>query len=84
MIEVPRGQYELLVISGDAQQDTVTELSGPNGFCAGGNIVKKGTWQCELIPVILKKDGPLTLRIRTPPGYGWRINAVIMNTWKGY
>ena len=84
MIEVPRGQYELLVISGDAQQDTVTVLSGPNGFCAGGNIVKKGTWQCELIPVILKKDGPLTLRIRTQPGYGWRINAVIMNTWKGY
>jgi hypothetical protein len=84
MIEVPRGQYELLVISGDADHDTVTELSGPNGFQAGGGVVKKGTWQCELIPAIRKLDGPLKLHIRTKPGYGWRINAILMNTLKGY
>ena len=84
MIEAPRGQYELLVISGDSQNDTVTELFGPNGFQAGGNVVKKGTWQCELVPVIHKQDGPLQLCIRTRPGYSWRINAIIMNTWKGY
>lgn len=84
MIEVPRGQYELLVISGDAETDTVTELSGPNGFRAGGGVVKRGIWQCELIPVILKQDGQLKLRVHTQPGYGWRINAIVMNTWKGY
>lgn len=83
-IEVPRGQYELLVISGDPEEDSVTKLRTDNGYCAGGEMLRKGNWQCELIPVVHKKDGPLRLYLDTAEGSKWKINAIIMNTVKGY
>jgi len=83
-VEVPRGQYELLVISGDPEEGSVTNLTTDNGFHAGGQKLGAGQWQCELIPVIHKKDGILRLHISTLPGSCWKVNAIIMNTLKGY
>ena len=84
LIEVPRGQYELLVISGDQEEASVTKLEGSHGFQAGGEVVKAGRWQCELVPMIQKKDGPMRLKISTKPGYRWKINCIFLNVIKGY
>lgn len=84
IIDAPRGQYEFLVISGDEQEDSVTIVETINGFRAGGDIIKKGRYQSELVPVIQKRDKPIRLRISTKPGYTWKINCLFLNTIKGY
>lgn len=84
VIDAPRGQYELLVVSGDAEEDSVTILQAVNGTCAGGEVVKKGHYQSELLAVIQKKDQPIRLRVSTKPGYRWKLNCIFLNTVKGY
>jgi len=84
VIEAPRGQYELLVVSGDEADENVTILQTENGFTAGGEVVKPGRYQCELVPVLQKRDVPIRLRISTTKGYAWKLNCIIMNQIKGY
>lgn len=84
LIEVPRGQYELLVISGDDSEASATLLEGPNNYKVGGSVMLKGQYQCELIPVVHKKDGLIQLKISAKPGYRWKLNCVFLNTIKGY
>ncbi len=84
IIDAPRSQYEFFIVSGDADEDSITIIETENGFRAGGEVVKKGSWQYELIPVIQKKDRPLRLKISTKEGYRWKLNLLFMNTIKGY
>lgn len=83
-IEAPRGQYEMLVVSGDAAEDSVTCLSTEQGFSAGGDVIPAGRYQCELIPVIQKRDGLVRLRVSTREGCKWKLCLLILNTVKGY
>ena len=84
IVEMPRGQYELLIVSGDAAEESVTCLSTEQGYRAGGDVIDGGCYQCELIPVIQKKDAPLRLLISSKEGYRWKVNLIILNTLKGY
>lgn len=84
VIDVPRGQYEVLVISGDEVEDNVTIIETENGAKYGGERVKQGIYQCELIPIVQKKDRPIRLKISTKSGYSWKINCLFLNTIKGY
>ena len=84
VIEAPRGQYELMVISGDAEEESVTILEGVNGRKAGGDVIPAGRYQCKLIPIVQEEDEPVRLKISTRPGYQWKINYIIMNMIKGY
>ena len=84
-IEVPRGQYELLVVSGDAEEESVTMLDCVQGRRAGGAVVGKGEYQCKLIPLVVEEDDePIVLKISTKPGYRWKLNYLFMNAIKGY
>ncbi len=84
IIEAPRGQYELLVISGDYDEDSVTIVQGENSRKIGGCVVPKGTFQCEIIPIINERDEPIKINISSLPGYRWKINSLMMNAVKGY
>lgn len=84
IVEMPRGQYELLVVSGDAEEASFTHLSTEQGYTAGGSVIPAGQYQCELIPILQKKDVPLKLFIDTKKGYKWKLNLIIVNTVKGY
>ncbi len=84
IIEAPRGQYELLLISGDAAEDSVTIVSGENSRKVGGTVVLAGEFQCELIPIIQAYDEPIVLKFSTKKGYKWKLCGIIMNTVKGY
>ena len=82
-IEVPRGQYELLAVSGDSEGESLTILQ-TDMWKTDVHLVKKGQYQCELIPVILKKDGLIRLKISTTPGNKWKLNNLYLNVIKGY
>lgn len=84
VLELPRGQYELLVVSGDPEEDCVTCLEGSHGFRTGGEVIPKGRYRCALVPMIHEKDGNMHLHISTRPGYRWKINAIFLNSIKGY
>ncbi len=84
VIEAPRGQYELLIVSGDSDEDSVTVVKGDNTRTGGGKVVEKGTFQTELITFITEDDEPIRLHLSTKPGYRWKLNAIIMNVVKGY
>ncbi len=83
-IEVPRGQYELLVVSGDIQEDSISYVWAENGRSAGGELIKKGRFQIKLLPLVLEEDGQIRLHISTDPGYRWKLNYVFVNVLKGY
>ena len=83
-IEVPRGQYELLVVSGDAENESFSNVWVENGRSAPGKVLKKGHFQAKLLPLILEEDGHIRLHISTDPGYHWKLNCLFVNTLKGY
>jgi hypothetical protein len=84
LIEAPRGQYELLVVSGDAEEESLTCLETEQGYRAGGTPVARGRYQCELIPVPQKRDIPIRLRISSAEGKKWKLNLMVLNVHKGY
>ena len=84
IIEAPRGQYELFVVSGDNDEESVTHLEAVNGRKCKGKVIKKGEYQCKLIPLVNEEDEPIRLEISTDKGYKWKINYIILNSIKGY
>ncbi len=84
IIEAPRGQYELLVISGDEAEASVTRLEAVNGRATGGDVIEKGRYQCKVLPVVQERDEPIRLKISSKKGYKWKVNAIFLNGVKGY
>lgn len=82
LIEVPKGQYEMLAVSGDEKEDTVTVLETEQGLRTGGGLVKAGQFQCKVLPVIHEEDGCIRLKIYTIPGKKWKLNFVFVNLVK--
>ena len=78
IIEVSSGCYEVFVCSGDVNEDSVTRLS-IGGMSVGGDIIKSGSWQCKIIPVVMEKDGYIHIKISTDIGYKWKLNFLYLN-----
>ena len=83
-VELPRGRYEAMVISGCEDASTVTTIRSDNGYCAGGEQVPAGCYQVEVIPMHHKRDGIARLQISTENGSKWRVNGIFINMVKGY
>ncbi len=83
-VELPRGRYEALVISGCENAPTLTTIHSDNGYCAGGQLISAGCYQVEVIPMHHKRDGIARLQISTESGSKWRINGIFINMVKGY
>lgn len=84
IIEAPRGQYELLVVSGDSDEESLTCLDVINGRRAVGKALKKGQFQCKLLPLVNEEDEPIRLKVSTKEGFKWKINYIMLNAIKGY
>lgn len=84
IIEAPRGQYELLVVSGDEAEESVTVLEAVNGRKCGGEVIPAGRYQCKRIPIVQEEDEPIRLKISTQSGYRWKLNYMILSTVVGY
>lgn len=83
-VELPRGRYEALVISGCEDAPTLTTIRSDNGYCAGGEVIPAGCYQAEVIPMHHKRDGIARLQIATEKGSKWRVNGIFINMVKGY
>ena len=82
IFDAPKGQYELFVVSGDEKEESVTLLNCDEGRRCGGEKIKAGNYQCEVIPLIHKKDGNIKLDISTQKGKKWKLNYILVNLYK--
>jgi hypothetical protein len=62
----------------------VTRIETEQGHVFGGAITPQGRYQCELVPILQKRDTPIRLRVATEKGYKWKLNLIVLNTLKGY
>lgn len=72
------------MVSGDPEEDSATLLEGVNGRRLCGTPVKKGEYQCKVIPIVNENDEPIRLKISTLEGLHWKINYMVLNGVKGY
>ncbi len=84
LIEAPRGQYELLIISGDELEESATVLEAVGGRRTGGELLGAGRYQAKLIPVIHEEDGCIRLKISSAHGRKWKINSILVNLYKQF
>ena len=82
LIDAPKGQYELFVVSGDEKEDSITVLKCDEGRNTGGELIKAGSYQYKVIPLVHEKDGNIKLDISTEKGKKWKLNYILVNLYK--
>ncbi|ACT02284.1 glycosyl hydrolase family 95 catalytic domain-containing protein [Paenibacillus sp. JDR-2] len=79
-IELPKGRYDLLIVTGDEAAPSCTELEIPGQLkWRPEKPLKAGEYATEMIPMTQKKDGCASLRFRSREGLPWRINLLVIN-----
>ena len=79
-VELPAGKYDILVVSGDEDEPSVTDISVPQcGVCLPGEKMDAGEYQCRIIPVMHREDRVLKIVLSTEKGRKWKMNAVFIN-----
>lgn len=84
ILELPRGRYEVMVVSGSEDHDTKTRLETENGYRTGGEVIPAGTYSAYVLPICAERDGKMRIRISTTDGYCWRMSCLLLNIVKGY
>jgi hypothetical protein len=80
IIELPKGRYDLLIVSGDSAEPSCTVLEIPGQLLwKTGKVLRAGEYTTDLIPLLQTKDGYVTMRFRSSAGLPWRLNVLIIN-----
>ncbi|MZQ86608.1 sugar phosphorylase [Paenibacillus sp. 5J-6] len=80
VVELPKGRYDLLFVSGDAEASSYTEIEITGGsMWKPEKMLKAGEFATDILPITQKSDGYVKLRFRTCEGSQWRMNAIIIN-----
>lgn len=77
---LPKGKYDILLVSGDEQEPSLTRavLCGQGTEECTGELAA-GRFGCLVLPVVHRKDGMLRIGICTEEGYRWKLNAMFVN-----
>lgn len=80
VLELPKGKYDVLLISGDEEEESSSVFDFPDyGSFARTGRQKPGSYACKVLSVFLEKDGKLKIRIRAEEGAKWKLNAMFIN-----
>lgn len=79
IIEVNSGCYEIFICSGDINEASVTRLSVNGSAEVGGDVIKKGAFQCKILPVVMEKDGYIKIKVSAGSGFKWKLNFIYLN-----
>jgi hypothetical protein len=80
-LELPKGRYDVLFVSGDADAPSYTEIE-IDGQGAGWKPERElaaGEFATDILAVAQRKDGFAKIRFRSREGMQWRINVLIVN-----
>jgi hypothetical protein len=80
IIELPKGRYDLLFVSGDVSAPSYTEVEivGQSSW-KPEKALKAGEFATDILQVMQGKDGYTKIRFRTCEGLQWRVNVLIIN-----
>lgn len=80
MIELPKGRYDMLIVSGDSTAPSFTELEieGQTRW-RSRNGLRAGEFATDMIPFKQEKDGYASFRFRPCEGNPWRVNLLVIN-----
>ena len=79
-IELPRGKYNVLIISGDEDEESLTHISLPHiGGKITGKSMKAGKYQCKIIPFVHEEDGLIKIGLSTENGKKWKLNGIFLS-----
>ncbi len=80
VINLPKGKYDLLIVSGDEKEASFAEFClAAQGTRTDTGLLGAGRYACKILPAVQEADGELRLRIRTKEGYSWKLNAIFVN-----
>lgn len=80
LLELPKGRYDVLLVSGDAESPSWTEAEiDGQGVWKSERALKAGEFAADILPVAQRKDGYVRIRFRGRDGLQWRINALVVN-----
>lgn len=85
IVELPKGRYDLLIVSGDSTipSFTLLEIEG-QWLWQTEKVLKAGEYATDIIPLIQRKDGYATLQFRSNAGLPWRVNLLVINKSYSY
>jgi len=84
-IELPKGRYDLLIVSGDGAASSGTELEIPGQVqWKTEKALKAGEFATDIISFVQRRDGYVTMRFRSCAGLPWRVNALVINKSYAY
>ena len=79
-IEFPKGRYDLLLLSGDSEELSYTEVEIVGQYrWQPESVLKAGQFATEIMPITQRKDGYVRIRFNTCQGSQWRVNMLIIN-----
>ena len=79
-IELPRGKYNLLLVSGDENEESQTNIVIPHiGGKVGGEVMAAGRYQCKIVPFMHEEDGVFRIGLSAGAGRKWKLNAVFLS-----
>ena len=79
-IELPRGKYNMLIISEDETEESLTRIHMPHIYGnPDGEHIKAGRYQCKIIPFMQERDGLFSIGLSTEKGMKWKLNAIFLN-----
>lgn len=80
IVELPKGRYDMLIVSGDSTASSFTELEVRGQLIwKTEKALKAGEFATDVIPISQKRDGYVTMRFRSCMGMPWRVNMLIIN-----
>ncbi|MCC7519367.1 MAG: glycoside hydrolase N-terminal domain-containing protein [Verrucomicrobiae bacterium] len=79
-LELPRGQYQLLLLAGDATARSWTEVEVPGAWrWRTPRPLRAGEFALEVLPLRVEADSVVRIHFRGARGHPWRLNALMVN-----
>ncbi|MBP1963180.1 glycosyl hydrolase family 95 catalytic domain-containing protein [Paenibacillus aceris] len=80
IVELPKGRYDLLFVSGDQEAASYTEVEvvGQSKW-KPENALKAGEFATDMLPLTQRKDGYMKIRFSSCEGMQWRVNVLVVN-----
>lgn len=83
-VEVTKGKYDILIVCGDEGEESYTEFEVDERLMVQPQkFSRAGEYYFEVIPIVLKEDQYLNLKIKTRKGFKWKWNLLIINKVHG-
>ena len=79
-IELPKGQYQVFIVTGDFTEPTYTiiEIDGQIKW-KPDSVIRSGRFETAVFPILQEKDDILSISFKSIKGHKWKISMLLIN-----